>query len=379
MKRILAFLLCWTMLLSQLVMLAEAAKMQEQSDILYLEENGIHVEDGGEVFMDNAPLGRSDDVERYAPSIPKFVPEALYNLGVEERMKEGSSSEEAEGADEYYGEMTSQGTGPQVPTYRATISSDKIMMYAFPRADAESVYLRGCAGKQVELIKTDSPVWYYMNDPNDATKEGYSYVYADDISLIDRSPHRGIITTDRYGVTAQIIGGPDNAKIAMKQVDITRAPLRNWRRDGATRTLLASYDISLVNPDGSEWQPGDEPVEVYLTLPEMPELSKYGGYYVEHVDADGKVETLEVTKYFLSNVISFTTDSFSEFFVYCVDYPANRDYIILEEGQSCFFSSLYAIYGDPNRKFFEVVDVSFSAPEKVRIERVYNDVLKTGD
>ena len=368
------------MLLSQMAMVAEATRASVLSDIIYLEENGITVEEGGEVVMNNTPMGRSDTTARYSPSVPKFIPETLRNLGIEEESGEILKAEQDEFGDTPAAwAETGQGTGPEVPTYRATIKRDKFMMYAFPRSDAESVYLRGCAGKEVELIRTDSVMWYYMIDINDACQDGYAYVYADDVTLIDKSPYKGIVSADKTGFAVQVIGAPAITKAALRKVDESRAPKRSWKRDGAVRTLLASYDISITNPDGSEWQPGDAPVEVFLTLPEKPELSMRGNIYVEHVDDEGNVQTLVTTIYFLSNVISFWTDSFSEFFVYAVDYPLEPDTVLLEEGQSYYFSDLYRVYGDSSKPFSDVEDVSFSAPEKVTIRYIYNEAKRTGD
>ena len=110
MKRIFAFVLCLTMLLSQMAMVADAARARGQSDLSYLEENGIFAEEGA-VIDYGTPIGQPDDTPRYSPSVPKFVPEALYTLGLEKRVEEDNSPpvETDEDGVEMGG---SQGTGP---------------------------------------------------------------------------------------------------------------------------------------------------------------------------------------------------------------------------------------------------------------------------
>ena len=118
-------------------------------------------------------------------------------------------------------------------------------------------------------------MWYRYNDVNDVNNgafRGYAYIYADDVILHERVPKRGIVAKDENRFAVEVKGAPAITQATVRKVDASRAPTRTWVKDGGVRTLLASYDISVRNPDRSAWQPLAERVEVFLTLPEVPEM-----------------------------------------------------------------------------------------------------------
>ena len=361
------------MLLSQLVMLAEAAKMQEQSDILYLEENGIHVEGDGEVFMDNAPLGRSNDVERYAPSLPKFVPEALTSLGLMVKEEERTAfSAEFETEDAYE-------PSDLWVTYTGRFNKDKVMVYKYLGLDAESVWFNGTPDYEIELIETIDPTWYQLDCGFAGLEQEYSYVRAEDIDMLDKPPVRGITTTDPSGLMVRVEGIPSRNALRLATIPATKALTYKFgKNDPGIRTLLASCNLSVRSADGKVWQPEKE-VEVFLTLPEIPELSERGTLYVLQQDSKGKVTFLNPTRYFLSNTISIKTSELSNYYVYSVDYPQMERYVELPPmGETTTLYHLFAKLSS-SRPFADVTGISFEKPERIAVEPFFNEEIGMND
>ena len=80
---------------------------------------------------------------------------------------------------------------------------------------------------------------------------------------------------------------------------------------------LFAYDITILNEDGSEWQPEDGPVEVTLSIPDLF-VGAFQDVYVVH-SHDGDISMIKAVADNNTETITFITDGFSEFYGFVAD------------------------------------------------------------
>ena len=363
MKRIFAMVLCLTMLLSQMAMVADALRAKELLDLIYLEENGIVVEGGGSIQM-QTPLGRSDTTERYSPYVPKLIPEALKNLGLlpkDDKDAGVAKSEESEGDIETSGP-------PAIKTVKGTFNKNTVELFTGAGETFESVVLYDALGMELEILTSSSVVWHRLYHEIDGIDGTYMFVRAGDLTLEEPLAYDGAFATTEDNFTVQVYKAPQGATVEIEELPPEKAPpLRQVRgKNMGNRELIYSCDITIRNSDGSEWQPEDGPVEVGITLPELPELSERGKYYVEHVDHEGNVELLRADGCLDTNMIIFNTDGFSSFFIYTVDFTVNGVWHSILGGTSIYLSDLLTVL-EVDYKIEEVESVSFTDSTLVEV------------
>lgn len=196
---------------------------------------------------------------------------------------------------------------------------------------------------------------------------GYKYVHVENTSVEEPEDvvHDSSDTvTAEDGNTIQVNGIPENAElqIATAEAPDVEAISAHIGDTGAVETLFA-YDITIVDANGEEWQPGDEPVTVTLTIPDLT-LGFYQQLQVAHMH-EGEVKMVENVEMDLEKeTISFTTDGFSTFVGSFVDFSSTvQNSIMLTPGTAEPLEDILEaidpeIYGDYTNGSFDKSKVS---------------------
>ena len=138
---------------------------------------------------------------------------------------------------------------------------------------------------------------------------------------------------------------------------------------------LFSYDISVMNADGSEWQPEDGPVEVTLTVPGL-KVGAFETVYVGHKHGDD-VNVLKTKVDYQNETITFTTEGFSVFYGFIVDFEYNGYKFSMNGGNEVKLSELMDALGI-DRKVSSVSYVEFTDSSLIEIKKEDGDwILKS--
>jgi len=131
-----------------------------------------------------------------------------------------------------------------------------------------------------------------------------------------------VVTED--GNTVAVNGIPEKTQLRIGAPDesdmdaISRFMSEQTNAEYEVAPLFA-YDITIVDANGEEWQPGGEPVTVTLTIPGLT-MGLYQQLQIAHMH-DGEIKMMEdVAMDLEKDTISFTTDGFSTFVGSFVDF-----------------------------------------------------------
>ena len=193
--------------------------------------------------------------------------------------------------------------------------------------------------ESIEYNEEGEAIWYRFS-PAVMWLGKYEYVHVENTSEEepDKVTHDGSVTvTTEDGNSMQVDGIPENAALQVSAAKISDMEnisdfiLQQTGSSGAVEELFA-YDITIVDENGEEWQPGDEPVTVTLTIPDLT-LGFYQQLQVAHMH-DGEIKTVENVEMDLEKeTISFTTDGFSTFVGSFVDFSSDvKNSIMLTPG-----------------------------------------------
>ena len=178
------------------------------------------------------------------------------------------------------------------------------------------------------------------------------------------APSSSATETLTDGTTVSVEGIPEYSSLTVADTtDEVKDIVDAYVSENETAsTELFSYDVSIQDAEGAEWQP-DVSVKMELELP-GEKLHKYSKVYVVHVDDNGVATTIEaeVTE---DGKIAFETPGFSTFAGFTVDF----DY----EG------AVFRIPGMSSIKLSELIDklkMPLNAEDVVNVEYTDNTQLK---
>ena len=177
------------------------------------------------------------------------------------------------------------------------------------------------------------------------------------------------------GTTVSVEGIPEYSSLTVADAadevkDIVDAYVAE---NEAASTELFSYDVSIQDAEGADWQPNTT-VKMELELP-GEKLHKYSKVYVVHVDDNGVATTIEaeVTE---DGKIAFETPGFSTFVGFTVDFEFNGIQISIPGMSSIKLSELLdslkvPVYAE------DVVNVTYTDDTQLKIEQLEGDWLLT--
>lgn len=197
---------------------------------------------------------------------------------------------------------------------------------------------------------------------------GYKYVIVTDTSVSEpdattpSQPSGGESSvTLSDGATVTAAGQPEDTTLTASAVE--GSALTSAQSKAGVGKALFAYDISILNEDGSEWQPTDGSVTVTLTIPSLSS-SDAAKLRIAHIHGS-TVETIKPTVTD-GNTLTFTVDGFSVFLGYTVDFEYNGTLHSIEGGGSILLSELFTILEVP-ATVDQVTNVVFSDPTLVSV------------
>lgn len=168
--------------------------------------------------------------------------------------------------------------------------------------------------------------------------------YDDLLKLVNQLVDKEITTEE--GISVKVQGVPKDAVLSVKKVEIDSYP------EGVTaisgdKEINFAFDITLTQKDKDDedivWQPADGQ-SVTVTL-DAEALGLQNGEYVRILhNHNYDIEKLGVYKV-TDGKLTFTTNGFSEFFGYTVDFEWNGTTYSIEGGSEIYLSSLFAGLG----------------------------------
>lgn len=173
------------------------------------------------------------------------------------------------------------------------------------------------------------------------------------------------------GVAVQLFGNiPEDVEVAVESkeayVNDVSAQLSSYAE------VKFVYSISLINEDGSKWQPAEgETIKVSVDAIGLTEGSRFG---ILHESDDGTFEKLGVSVV-TDGKLEFVTNSFSTFYGYTVDFVYNGVSFSMPGESSVSMTEVLAQLGITDWISSDVTNVTFSNPELIH---VYQDEL-TGE
>ena len=211
------------------------------------------------------------------------------------------------------------------------------------------------------ITAEDGTTWYKFIYSNLLAElfNGYSYVKAADVvtdkctcdaeadehaagcALYEHVPTSEVTVGD--GNTVSVAGMPEDAALQIGEADEESldmilgivgaqyggATTFAWgrsvptpqRRTETVAAELFAYDISVLGSDNQEWQPDGEPVTVTLNIPDL-EIGIFQKVVVAHMH-DDEVKMINAVVDEEAETITFTTDGFSVFYGFIVDFEFN--------------------------------------------------------
>lgn len=176
-----------------------------------------------------------------------------------------------------------------------------------------------------------------------------------------------IETTTEDGVTVTVSGNlPEGAAIRLSEVPAeTLAEIMAQIGEG---TPFFAYDITVIDEEGTEWQPDELGARVTITGLSIPS----GLVDIAHVADGGEIETLDADA--SDDGVEFEAPGFSIYIGYTVDFNYDGVCYSIPGGTEILLSEIFAQLGIPV-PMDEIAEVVFSNPELIRVDACENDWL----
>lgn len=173
------------------------------------------------------------------------------------------------------------------------------------------------------------------------------------------------------GTTVDTMGIPVGSTMTVDQVsDAIQAVVDNavMERDDLVDELF-TWDISVADKNGDEWQPDGDSVTVKLEIPDV-KVHKYAEVVVVHVDDNGEVSYIDA-KVNEDGTISFATEGFSTFAGFTVEFEYGAALYSLGGLESVLLSELFEAMQMP-LYVTDVADVTFTDDSLLALEKQNN-------
>ena len=341
MKKILSLLLCLTMVLGFAVPAVQASG----ADNVYITENNISdFVVGDNVVMENVV------VDGQNVGTPPSPTELMSNTTVTAPM-----------------ETPAQPAAPASCDCDSCVSIDDHTADCVVRASYHMV----CA-KSAENLMT---VWADYS----AEEQAYMLRYMQK-NLPDRytafmkllnAPTGSATETYVDGTTVSVEGIPEDGSVTIQEAAAGVEELVNevLAQQERSATELFTYDISVQDDKGADWQPEDT-VKMELEIPGK-KLHKYSKVYVVHIDDNGAESVIpaSVTE---DGKITFETPGFSTFAGFTVDFAYEEQEFSINGMESILLSELMDRLMMP-LYIEDVADVAFTNYELIEVQPVEGD------
>ena len=197
---------------------------------------------------------------------------------------------------------------------------------------------------------------------------GYKYVHVD--STTEDEPSEDGEKETKVGDTDIIVQGvPETVTLTASAISKEQYSAGLDRYIDENSELLYAYDITLTNPDGSQWQPqSGQSVTVTLDFNGMGLIDGN----VLKVLHEHKGELRPLGAYAIENgKLNFTTDGFSKFYFY-ITYTFGGHSFSMSGGDTIYLSDLLRELSI-SRSVSEVSSVQFTNPDVLKISKQGSD------
>ena len=189
------------------------------------------------------------------------------------------------------------------------------------------------------------------NDTSEDNKEGETEDKGGEVEPVS-------VYEERNGITVTVTGNlPEEAMLLLSEVpeDQLQAILKEAGGD----TSVFAYDITILDKDGTVWQPDELGAVVSIT---GLNVSEEEDLKVVHVPDEEEAVPEQLEAETTEGKIEFTAESFSVYVVYTVDFHYEDLTYSISGGGSVLLSGIFAELDIPEN-IADVSDVTFSDPE----------------
>lgn len=184
------------------------------------------------------------------------------------------------------------------------------------------------------------------------------------------------------GKTINVSGLPEGSSLQIEEADENIlnevkeeaenhfARVNTYRTPNIIKETLFSYDISVMDAGGSKWQPENSSVEVTLTVPGL-KVGAFENVYVGHKHGE-TVSILETCVDYQNETITFTTQGFSVFYGFIVDFEYNGYKYSMNGGTEAKLSDVMDTLGI-DRSVSSVERVEFTDASLIEIKQEDED------